>query len=64
MLKIYYVIVNHGDGYSGVEWFKSPPDLETMQNEEPEFYGMTEDYYSLTLPVDTDLDSLGVRFSD
>lgn len=44
MYTKYYVITNGGDGSASVEWFDEKPDMDALENDDPETYGMNEGY--------------------
>lgn len=40
----YYLITDNGDGSSSVQWFDEKPDLEALEEEDPETYFGNEGY--------------------
>lgn len=44
MFTKYYVITNNEDGSSSVEWFDEKPDLDALEDEDPETYYCNEGY--------------------
>ncbi len=68
MQKVYGLIVDHGDGSSGMRWFKDKAKVDELLDEDNDH----EEYWAnegspsqvLTFPSDLDLVSAGFRFYD
>lgn len=68
-MKLYYITVDHGDGSTGVRWFKNYEKVSKLVDEDDEdydeaYYGNEGSVRSITLPDDFDTSTLGIRFSD
>ena len=44
MYTKYYLITNNGDGSSSVQWFDEAPDLDALEEDDPETYYCNEGY--------------------
>lgn len=66
-MKIHYITVDHGDGSTGVRWFKDEHVQwlkEALDNDDhlEELYGNEGIYHTITLPDDLDLSTTGIYF--
>ena len=67
---VYGLIVDHGDGSSGMRWYRSKDTVDAiLDDDSPDW---DESFYAnegspaetLTFPADLDLDACGFSFSD
>lgn len=42
MRRVYYTTTNNGDGSSSVEFFETQEQIDELEEEDPETYGMGE----------------------
>jgi len=42
MFTKYYLVADGGDGSSSIQWFDEKPDLEALQDEDPETYNQND----------------------
>ena len=66
---IYGIIADHGDGSSGMRWFRNKETVDELLDDdspEVEVYGANEGSpaETLTFPDDFDLEKAGFYFSD